>query len=707
MTGRKQVGLGLLVSLVAVGLVTLLRSCSVISEPAPGPLRSVYPWATATPAGYVSGLVGVRSIASGETVTPFPGQSGVHIPQTWSEIQANLTATPNWNMMKTRVAYADSLGLQAWIGIPYHQGAAIYAPTQLPTVTAGGYSAPDYSNALWTTGYANMVASLMTTFGSDVRVAGFAFEAGYNSEVVLAQGGLSSIEALVPCQDYIDWVVAGARAYRDGTNKPVTLAHSIPACANSSYNADRKVSKYLMQLLNMTAPSEYIGYRYNGLAPDENRAWFYGTPVPWGRFQIGATYPDLGGVSFEPKIFPASVPTADRQSHADYMLLNAASANADNVFLQEDWSPYISTRVLNVITQTLGTTAHDSPLAWVWFREGECRRLNVGSGYEYSCVPGPFTHVASVVGSATPTTYCSPNVKATADAMGGLGPPAACQRELSTPAARESRNALSYAASSTVGIDIDDDWVYGGLASNTYSVTLRYLDTGTGTITLAYENMAGVEATQTVTKTNSGAWKTAGLTITAALANGFTTHDVELRTAGDASLLNSLTILYTTAVATPTPTSTPTATVTPSATPTPTSTPTATSEPASVYLNEICPDPGYDANLDGQVEPGDAYVELYSGESANVDLAGWELVLGSDTYVLPTTRLVAGSWKVLYARDLGYSIPVTGTLTLNSLSGAQVDTATWPAQSGTGCYARQTDGGSWASDEVGSMGRAN
>ncbi len=105
---RKRIALSILLFgfIVCIGIFLAARNYRPLDEPYVS--RSIYPEGTVTPAGYLAGLVGVRSMASGETVTPFPGQSGVHIPQTWSEIQADLTATPDWSTMQTRVARLEA-----------------------------------------------------------------------------------------------------------------------------------------------------------------------------------------------------------------------------------------------------------------------------------------------------------------------------------------------------------------------------------------------------------------------------------------------------------------------------------------------------------------------------------------------------------------------------------------------------------------------
>lgn len=626
----------LLVGLLAGGLA-IHNLAEDVSDLPQVQVRSIYPEGTPTPAGYRPGLVFVRSLYAGVTVTPAPGQVGAHIDIYWSDVQPNLTATPNWSAAQTRVAYADSLGLDSWLSLQFYEtrlGSTeddVYAPSGAPTVTFSvvcngdpaftyNEAAPNYASTTWRNAYATTVANMMSTFGADNRVAGFAIQYGASSETIntydqtksatttpvpggtppvttktYACNNQAGLEAAgVSCQSFIDAAVMAAYNYRAGTDKALTFATGSGACDASAYDSDREVIAYFMRKLNLTptvAPEQYIGYRHNGLAPDMNRAWFYGTPVPWGRMQYGYSYPEEGGIYYEPGSpygYPTYMPTADIEGHTDYMLLNAASANADNIFLQREWYPYASQRVLDVITTTLGTTEDDSPAAWVWFREAEYKKQNVGTGYEYSGVPGTFDHLAEVVGAATPTTYCSPSVRAASVAVGGSAPPDACSTELSSPSAPESRNALGYQSGSTaVAIDIADDWYRAGNVNNTYVLALRYLDNNTGDITIAYKDTSGAETTQTITKDNSGVWETATYTITAALDDKYTTHDIELRITDAQAVLNSLVLTYVSEDSTPTPTASPTATSTASAT----ATPAATNTPTGTITPSVTPTP--------------------------------------------------------------------------------------------------------------------
>lgn len=602
MTARRRAALLVLLAgllAVLIGLTFALRPPPADDTPRPPVVERLYPVGTPTPSGYHPGIVIVRDLFSGAgvTVTPIPGVVGSHIEIYWDDVQPSLAGTPDWSAVEARVAYLASQGRDAWLSLQFFETAwsttdVLYLPAGAPTVSYNGYNAsgtpcaevaPDYGAAGFRSAYYDVATSMVATFGADSRVAGFALQMGASGEAMNVQNDSCTkrqyFETPVPCQEYIDAVELAATWLRAGTAKPITLASGIAMCYQSSYNEDRKATKKLFDDLNLTptaGAAQYIGYRHNGLAPDSSRSTF-STPTPgyYGRLQYGYEHPDNGGVFFEPGSpygFPTQVPTADRAGYADYMVLNGANAKADNLFLQKQWLDYISPRVLDVVTQTLGTDASDASLAWLWFRNAEFYKTIDSATVSYSGWSGPFAHLAAVVGVATPTTYCAPSVRATALAVGGATPPAVCSQELAAPAAPESRNALGYQSGSTVGIDIDDAWQYAGAVNRTYDFSLRYLDNNAGTIVVAWADTAGTESTHTITKANTGAWVTADWTGTAAFDDEYTTHDVEIRPSGAVAVLNSLVIDYAADVSTPTPTPSPA----PSATPTRTRTPQPT-----------------------------------------------------------------------------------------------------------------------------------
>jgi len=619
MKERRRWGAALVLAgglLLAIGLARLATG-PVEPELGPFEVRSIYPEGTPTPDGYEPGIYLVRELFSrgAKTITPVPGVAGVHIDIYWEDVQATAGGAINWAPVATQIAYADSIGYKSCLSIQFYENKyggldVHHLPSGVPTVNYTVYStlptpgvtpavcstevAPDYGAAGMRNAYATVVPSLMSEYGSDPRVACFVIQMGVGGEAQDVQPDECAykkyyFETQVPCQEYLDLVVDAAHWHRAGTNKPVFLASGIGACYQSSYNADYKASKYFLEKINRvptTGVNQYIGYRNNGLAPDLSSAMFNTpTPGPFGRMQPGYSHPDQGGIAFEPGSFPTVYPTADVYGVADYSVLAGAAANADHLFLQDEWLAYIAPNVLDVITQTLGTTADNSPLAWLWFRESEFKRNVNGLGYSYSGVPGPYAHLASIVGSATPTTYCSSNVRATSVAFGGSSPPDSCYSILSNNAP-EARNALGYNSGTIVGIDVDDGWQYAGNVNRTYNVDLRYLDNNAAQVVVAWEDTGGTESTRTIVKGSTGGWVTSSFTMTAALKNGMTSGaDLELRFSDAQTILNSLVIEYEAVVSTPTPTPTPTQTFTPAPTNTP-GTPVPTNTPA--WISQAC-----------------------------------------------------------------------------------------------------------------------
>ncbi len=599
----------MLVALVTGGCV------SQIEEPVVrGPLieqRGVYPAGTPTPAGYAPGLVMVRDY--NRTITPRPGQIGSNAEFYWDDVQPNLAVTPNWRAAKTRVAYIASQGMGAWLSLQTFEndwGARpdiVYAPVGVPIVTysagpCGTEYTPNYGSTTFRNAYATAVASFLNTFGDDPNVAGFAINLGASAETVNAYsqtvGGVACnnqqyLETTVSCTAFTDWVKMALVSWREGTNKPLTLATNLSACSTKSGYSSAQM---FMEYANPPTPTGtvtpgavatplYIGYRAAGLNADSWRSWMYGTPAPWGWFQPGSRYSDLGGAYYEPGSpygYPAYAPTAEAEGYAQRMLWIAAAdnaGNADNIFLQKEWWDYIDADVLDVITQTLGMDANTSNVAWVVFQQREFPfggNMNRG----YSGTNGPLTFLADVdtASTAASTSFCIPSVRATAVSAAATygaestATPGACQSALVSPIAPESRNTIFYPSSARILIDIADAWQHAG-AEGEYRVTARYLG---GPATLSYKTASGI-VTRTLSR-SAGAWKSDVLTSMMLLDNGTSSGaDFEILAGANGIYLNRLVVEWMSGP-TPTPTGsvTPSRTLTPMATDTPT--PTLTSD---------------------------------------------------------------------------------------------------------------------------------
>jgi hypothetical protein len=144
-------------------------------------------------------------------------------------------------------------------------------------------------------------------------------------------------------------------------------------------------------------------------------------------------------------------------------------------------------------------------------------------------------------------------------------------------------------------------------------------------------------------------------------------------------------------------------------TPTPTITPTPSPMPYPAIINEVYPNPGQDLDGNGATDLYDQAVELYGTvPGQNVWLNGWIISDGVQSYTLPTTKLVAGSYKVMFPHDLRFFLPVTGTLTLTAPTFGVVDTFPYTTTQTTDrSCARRPDGGAIVCDQLPSIGKTN
>ncbi len=170
----------------------------------------------------------------------------------------------------------------------------------------------------------------------------------------------------------------------------------------------------------------------------------------------------------------------------DALKLEGDTANPNTGGTAIGWYAYLnqgSPSTTYIITSTIGTTAADSPAAWVAFRDAEYPRTYYNSDW-----PSVFTHLATITTDKEPTRYCWSNVRATAVAgVQNYATPEVC-RTVITPEVVESRNVLGYPANTTVAVDLDDDWQYGALEDRTFRFYLSYKDAGSDTLEVSYKD---------------------------------------------------------------------------------------------------------------------------------------------------------------------------------------------------------------------------
>jgi len=588
--------------LIVIGLAIIACATQIIMGPELPAARGVYPVGTDTPSGYRVGFVIVRDLNS--TITPMASaQVGSHYQIYWEQVQPDLTATPNWAAVSTRVAYIQSMSQDVWLSIAFYENSglpaaiatdSLHVPTGVATVyydTGNGYDrAPNYGNKeFFQQPYANVIQSLVAEFDNDV--AGYIIEAGASAETVNVYDDVWSItrknfELQVPCSQYQDWVKFVMRTWRTYTSKPVYLKTYTPDCVGG---AGWKSARLYMGYSYQPTPDSYsianpyaiptptplwIGYMTAGLEEDKFNVHAVGTAIlPWGQLDVGIAFSDIGGAAYEPGTVPQWEATAEAAGIADAMVYSALAAGADNLFFQKQWPPYISDHAWYAITKTIGTDYTDSTAAWIVMRAAEYKESNYGGGYAWSGWPGPYEHLASLAGAATPTPVCIASVATRVKADTGYEPPYTCKAVLSTPVAPESRNTLFWPADSVVGIDLDDSWIQRlGAIIPAVTIKVIYLNKGTDTWTLAWKTSTG-ESAQGVTNTNSQTWTTQEFSLTNVRFNGSYTGsaDIELRMGSSTGqYFYQVFVENTSAV----PTATSTKTLTPSRTQTSTNTPT-------------------------------------------------------------------------------------------------------------------------------------
>jgi len=272
-----------------------------------------------------------------------------------------------------------------------------------------------------------------------------------------------------------------------------------------------------------------------------------------------------------------------------------------------------------------------------------------------------------------------------------------------------NRQARLINANDYMAIELDSGHPSYGLTRD-ISATLYYLDAGTGVFTISFPLSDSTSTSHAITRTNTGFWqKTTWGVEDVVLANYINTGRgpafARIETGATAQYLH---MLEDQIAADAGPTSTPTFTSTPTATATSTATSTVTpTPPAGLVINEVCPAPDDDWNLDGSgPNPRDRAVELYYYDAGGAQkaIAGFALDWNSAyTYTIPSgVYLNNAGHKVIFGDAIStFWMPVTGTVRLYDLASTQLDVVTYTAQASGFCYQRYPSGSAnWVSDET-------
>jgi hypothetical protein len=129
-----------------------------------------------------------------------------------------------------------------------------------------------------------------------------------------------------------------------------------------------------------------------------------------------------------------------------------------------------------------------------------------------------------------------------------------------------------------------------------------------------------------------------------------------------------------------------------------------------VRLNEILAVPGTVEDWDGDGKAGDQdeWIELYNAGTVTVELGGWAIGNGVDTYLLPAeTVLRPGALVVLFRKQTGIRLEDSGgVVQLIGVAAEVVGSVTYDALGLDASYSRD-EAGAWHSDWPPSPGRVN
>jgi len=616
-------------------------------------VRGIFPTGTPSPAGWRPGLIYWYQGETPSVVTN--GQVGARISIYWDNVQVSPSQTPNWNNVASTIDQFTGLGLNPWIelvGFTVNDATdGAYDSVSFPGVPTVTYLkracnandiAPDYSSQEIRDVFDTTIQSMVTRFDDDV--AGYILGIGADGEGLNVKNSTTcwdtqaSFEEHITCDQFVEWVKFAMRTIRKYTTKPVYLPTGIGACAgqpaNNGYNANREFMEYSVPStptgvpppggwdIELTPGPYYIGWGNLGQYPNGSEDWCYGDNDGYCNMQMAQRMSELGGALFHQDVSPTrivpAIPTAEMVAWTRYTTLKAIANGAQNIEWSIHGSPSWGDLInadpwqVEVITQTMGTTATNSPAIWLAFTGPTIPRYFYSApNRSWGDYPYTFSHLSALRATATPTIVCMPGPLAAGGAPTGstiyTGSPY-CQTQMTATPNAAAYVSLQYSALSVIGIDVDDAWQYASpqVVTGTYTAKLIALDT-TNTITVTWK-VGNTNTTEVLTFSNTRAFVTKSWTMTGAeLRNPYGSAlgdwDIQVNIGANAATLHMFWLEWVagSAAQTPTPTSTattqststptPTKTLTPTRTLTPTSSSTPTSTPTSTATSTYTPSP--------------------------------------------------------------------------------------------------------------------
>jgi len=286
-------------------------------------------------------------------------------------------------------------------------------------------------------------------------------------------------------------------------------------------------------------PEPVIGYSANAVAPDYQLA--QGAPgfdySNWMYYSSAATVHNYGDPVAMEWWANANIGGYDPYQSLYWPFLTGANWHSSFLLPNSTYNPYRTTFAWDVIDYWLGGY---EDRGWIIFRDAEYRNYIINDGYRNISPEGgrgPYENHLAVLTPTAYDQYCSAAVIAEeADKAPGAGatpvwrpcgldgsphylptPKATLQATTPTPEPTQdfnmmqrlfNRQALAVSAGGTMGIKADEAWQYYG-ETHDISVTLSYLDIGTGNVTISLATGPSTQDDHVIALGNTGLWQRA------------------------------------------------------------------------------------------------------------------------------------------------------------------------------------------------------
>ncbi len=465
----------------------------------------------------------------------------------WSAVET-LPGRYDWSIIDTWLDFQSRQGKVGGIPISTFNGRCCGGVNALPAYlrqpptvleVAPGWYIPNYWHPDYLKAYRNFIFAFGQRYRNDPRLEWVAIATGIYGETRAAD--YQDIDALrqmgITSQMWVDYVNQVADWYleafsENGQLKKVLLQQA----ATYTFSPVERAQ------IQLYAVQKGIGLSLNSLLPQQNGAYYgeNGTCNLCGLYDVVSLYQEQVPLAFETYqmllcnetyVYWGMLNGLDK--HPTYLRLNT-----DLFYTVPPWEPpkdgsrdkVENLRIFAWVSRYLGVTPQTSPSAWVALREflfpdQQCREVAPAAAPdkpEWGNYEFYLTQDDSVPGGRTVPVTNNPNVVHMRYNFNAYDP--------KIPPGREgwaTRRTDIASGNPYMWFKIDDRFLFGG--SNTVTITVTYLDVGTGAWQLRYDAADGREkaaiplgsTTPYVHKQNTRTWKQAVFVLNdARFANG-------------------------------------------------------------------------------------------------------------------------------------------------------------------------------------------